>query len=334
MLKKLKKMKIHKKLTAPVTQQMPQNRGKKTMTLLWIFLTATVSAWTCVPSAQAARHAPNPNTAPVLTVQGPPFAYPAAVYCQQRGQKNCIPPQTAQLGYVDLPQQPGVDVSQISPVRLQALRETAISLGAQGALAWRTQQMDATLEVQSVQLNRIYNFNALLINGNVQPPVLSQSNDNLTKDDEHTLRLADKTYRIISNAHFVTVPPTWRTYLTMAYSKPPLPDSTLLPQTPAETNAWNVFIKDGWAQGVTQANEIFSVNLNRLKRDYLGMVLYNKLLRQGMVTAPYVSEANLGVTGDDNEMRINDQVLRITAISKLRPDAVNEWKPVIPSKKN
>lgn len=101
-----------------------------------------------------------------------------------------------------------------------------------------------------------------------------------------------------------------------------------MPKNKEEAAAWNCFIHIGWQQGIELANQIFAANLARLKRDYNGMILYRSLLAQNMVTAPFVSKTELGVTGDANEMRINDRVLRIAAVSQLNTNP-DTWKPAI-----
>ncbi len=47
-----------------------------------------------------------------------------------------------------------------------------------------------------------------------------------------------------------------------------------------------------------------------------------------MVTAPFVSTADLGVTGDAHEMRINDRVLRITETSRLNTNT-SDWRAAL-----
>lgn len=233
----------------------------------------------------------------------------------------------AEMGYVSLGNYvPGSRY--ISPIRLQALRETAIHLGATGALAWRAKHIDAALTKQSTYLSHVFNFQQLLLNHNVLPPVLVEATDLLNLASNDAVRTASKTYKILEQARFVTTAPTWRTYLWMDYKKPTLPNYTLLPKNRAEAAAWNKFIKVGWKEGLQQANDIFSVNLHRLKRDYTGMVLYRKLLAQHIVSAPYVAQADLGVTGNSKQIRINDRVLRITSHSKLQTNS-SKWTPVL-----
>lgn len=231
------------------------------------------------------------------------------------------------VGYVKVNEFPA-SADPINPVRWQALYETALSLGATGALAWRSEQINGSLGQNVTELNKIFDFNQLLLNDNVLPPVLVESDNSLNLASNDSIRLSAKTYRIASPARFVTAAPSWRTFLWMNYSKPNIPDRTLLPKNQAEANAWNRFIREGWQNGIQQANAIFAANLSRLRRDYNGMLLYRKLLTQGMVSAPFVAKADLGVTGDSKEIHIDDRVLRITAHSELQTDS-SKWQPIL-----
>jgi len=237
------------------------------------------------------------------------------------------PDLTADIGYISIPHlPPGGD--QINPIRYAALRESATSLGAQGGLAFEAHQLDHSLADLSIFLDQVFNFNQLLLNHNVLPPVLAQSDNNLNLANNDTLRIASKTYRIIQQAKFVTAPPNWRNYLWMSFDKPTTPDRSLLPTSKPEAEVWDYFLKIGWVNGIKQADAIFTSNLNQLKRDFNGMVLYRQLLVQKMVSAPFVAKAQLGITGDATQMRINDQVLRITAHSQLQTNS-NKWQPVL-----
>ena len=50
-----------------------------------------------------------------------------------------------------------------------------------------------------------------------------------------------------------------------------------------------------------------------------------------MISAPVTASTNLGVTGDENKMRIGDQIMRITALSKLNTKYYENWNPVVSS---
>lgn len=213
-------------------------------------------------------------------------------------------------------------------IRLKAVQDAALSVGAQGGLAWRSHQIDTLLRKEKNSLSRIFNFGPLILRNDVLPPVLVEGDTTLNLANPYTLRLADRVYKIEQPPRFVTAAPTWRDYLWQDFSPPEPPNAVLLPKTAQERTIWNQYVQQGWKAGVEQANQIFAVNLGRLKRDYNGMVLYRELLAQNMVTPPYVGKVNLGVTGGGNIMRINDQVLRITATSQLNPNA-KAWKAIV-----
>jgi defect in organelle trafficking protein DotC len=217
---------------------------------------------------------------------------------------------------------------QVNEMRDDALKDVAMTIAAQSALHYQSLQIDQTLTQTSKTLDTVYNFNGLLLDHNVLPPVLSEARQTLNLDGPESIRLADKTYEIVSQAKFVTVAPTWRDYLWMDYPQPPIPDKGILPHTSLEKKLWAQYSVDGWNEGLAQANQIYSENLSRLERDYKGMLLYRQLRDQNIVSAPFVATTELGVTGGGNNLNVNDQVLRITALPALQPNS-EHWKPAL-----
>ncbi len=213
-------------------------------------------------------------------------------------------------------------------IREMAIKETALSLGAQSALAWRAKYINDQLVNQSRNLDAIYDFNALTLEHNILPPVLLEGRNTLNLADTQTIRIADRTYKVSKQARFITTPPNWRQYLWMDYKKPEYPHATLLPKTKQERQVWCIYIDKGWNNGVDQANIILEESIARIKEDFAGMILYRKLLAMNMVSPPYVSHTDLGVTGDGEEIRIDDRVLRITALPALNVNS-NEWRAAV-----
>lgn len=218
------------------------------------------------------------------------------------------------------------DSAAVNSIRLQALRDTAMTIGAQSGLADKAKQLNVTLEARAQHLSQVFNFDGMMLPHNVLPPVLVEGRDSLNLATEDSIRIADMTYKIENQARFATTAPTWRSYLWMDYKKPPIPDVSLLPKNQDERKVWKRYVDKGWRQGAEQAEAIFKENLARLKRDYSGMILYRKLLAQNIVSAPFVAKTNLGVTGGGSHIRVNDQVLRITALPTLQADS-KRWKP-------
>ena len=221
----------------------------------------------------------------------------------------------------------------ISSLRLGALKSVALAYGTQAGFARRAHEIRQAVETKAPELNRVYDFQGLLLERNVLPPVLVEARNLLSMSGTDTLRLADQTYQIVSQARFVTATPTWRDYLIteLTYTSPS-GSLSLTPRDAAEQRFWDSQVRTGWAAGVAQADQVFQAQLARLDRDYKGMVLYRHLLTRNMVSTPFVGESNLGVTGDGNQITINDRILRITAQPQLETRA-EQWKaPLVPAR--
>ena len=216
----------------------------------------------------------------------------------------------------------------MTAIREQALKEAALSVGAQGALAKRSEEIDTMLAQNSRYLDQIFNFSSLMLPNDVLPPVLLEGDNTVNIADTQTIRISDKMYTIAQQAKFVSVPPTWHDYLWMSFPKPEAPDISILPKNKNEQKTWEIALSVGWKQGSEQGNTIFSDNVARLKRDYEGMILYDKLVLQNMISVPQVANTTLGISGGGDELTVNDQVKRLTSEPSLNPNS-QYWKPTI-----
>lgn len=249
--------------------------------------------------------------------------------CSQHNSLNIDTANLSELESVQVqPLTPANNASGLSGLRVKSLKDSAMSIGAQGGLAWASEQMNVKMNEDSKYLDSIFNFDSMVLSHGVMPPVLEEGDNSLNLADPNTIRVADRTYKIVQQARFATTPPNWREYLFLAYSKPLLPDKTLLPKNNEEQKIWREGIRSGWQKGVEQSYNIFQQNLARLKRDYQGMILYRKLLQEKMISPPFVARTELGVTGDGSDMRVNDQVLRIVALPKLQTNSRN-WQAIV-----
>lgn len=208
-------------------------------------------------------------------------------------------------------------------LRLPAMQEAATAYGARGGLAFATREINRKLEGNSAQLARTYDFQMLMIQGPtgvmVNPPVIVEATDAWESFDAgKTLRVADTVYEIVEQARFSSVAPMWQSYLISNFEEPVAPPNALLPQDEAEKGQWAKWVADGWKKGEEQAGETFQSNLDRLNRDYTGMVRYKTLLEEGKVSAPILAEGNLGNTGSGQDMRVNDRAIRITQDPSLQ----------------
>lgn len=222
----------------------------------------------------------------------------------------------------------GLKKAQTSKIREMALKETALSISAQAGLASRAKLIDEDLTKQTRYLDSVFDFNSLVLEHNILPPVLVEGRNTLNLSDAQTIRISDRTYKVSKQARFITTPPNWRQYIWMDYKQPDYPNLTLLPKTKQERKLWAFYVARGWKNGIEQANVILEESVARIKEDFTGMVLYRKLLAMNMVSPPFVSHTDLGVTGDETEIHIDDRVLRITALPALNVNS-NEWRAAI-----
>lgn len=220
--------------------------------------------------------------------------------------------------------------AEVPPIRASALDESALTFGAQGGLAWRLSQIQSDLKRLERDLDRTFSFAPLIMKGNVLPPVIVGGQDAVKADgDWQTMRIADQIFKIEAPARFITATPTWRDYLRAADpNTPEVPHASVLPKDAAEADLWNASLKKGWESGVKQADEILVAGLVKLKRDYEGMLRYRMLLAMNMVSEPVVATADLGVTGNGQQVSIRDRVLRITVNPSLETDP-KRWSAVV-----
>lgn len=220
------------------------------------------------------------------------------------------------------------DVSEGS-LRMQAVKEAAQELGLQSGLAAEAKIINRILEKHAPQLDNIFDFNLLLYKENILPPVIVEEGNTLKiSHDGNTIRLGGHTYKILQQVRFVTTPPTWRDYLWEAFSKPELPPAALLPTNDNEKAVWKTTIRSAWQEGEKQAISIFQINLNRLVRDYTGMILYKELLVENLVSPYVMNKKYTGITGDKNQMTIDNQLWHIAVHPELQLHS-KFWQPAL-----
>jgi defect-in-organelle-trafficking protein DotC len=221
----------------------------------------------------------------------------------------------------------------ISEMRSQAITEIAFALGSSGGLAERMKQIKLEIDGHASELDRLFDFSKMTVDNGVLSPVLIEGDSNYAQNSTEQVRIADKIYKIDTPAKFVSVYPTWRSYLRFAYPSYEMPSNAYLPKNSAEKVVWDRAVNEGWQKGMQQANSIFESSFNRLEKDYKGMIKYKILLAEGLITPTIIAKQNLGVTGGGKEMAINDQIFRISDHSALNPNK-KSWKVEYPVTNN
>lgn len=218
-------------------------------------------------------------------------------------------------------------------IRGDAIKEAAWSYGARGGLAYRTFTIQRRIAELDNVLTKTFDFRTLLLKAPsglmIEPPIITDAQKAvLVAGGGQSAAVADRIIRINRIARIVTAPRDWRLYLERDWGKVEPPPAALLPRDIAERESWRKFVKEGWDAGVTQADETFQADLDRMTTDYVGMVRYRELLAQGMVSAPFAMHEDRGITGGGAEMRIGDRGITITGQSTLIPRS-EKWQSTL-----
>ena len=231
----------------------------------------------------------------------------------------------------------GEDAQAISIVRETALREVALTVGAQAGLKSRSCEIAVAVHKESDQLDARFRFNSLMMGAGMLPPVISEARDTVARE-RTVMRIASIAYRFDEPAMLVDTPPTWRNWLysgldvaqCSAPTTLPSLSSQLRPQNDVERRFVKTELEKAFAAGRQQAQNIFDANLARLERTHRGMRRYFELFERGMVSAPQIVSATDVVSLDDpNTMIVGNTVIRIARDSGfvVRDE---EWKPLAP----
>ncbi len=221
-------------------------------------------------------------------------------------------------------------------LRQRALRQEALTIGAQGGLYYRSLQINRTLTRVAPLLNGVFSFAPLMIHGSVLPPVIARVSP-VEHLDASALSLVQvrAVYRILSPARIVSVTPTWRTWLWMPTRKPRPQDIplALLPHSAAEQKAWAHNVDRGWVAGIRQGDFLFRERVRRLKRAILGRLLFLRLANAGFVSVPHLAVGRYGIQVGSHVLRDGVRLFRVTAPARFL--ATPGWRaPVLsPSKR-
>lgn len=204
----------------------------------------------------------------------------------------------------------------------QAGKEVGYNIGF-----WKRGSMLQTVAKRTERsLDRIWTFNRLMMaKGRVVPPVISKADDSLLLSDD-TINISNVVYIIKKQAYITTNPPSWEDYL-LADSFYPVNlsdiDKSTLPITKDDIAVWKRNVLEGFKDGVRDAELTMVFRLKSLREDFIGMTRYHILLEQGMITRPFTTVNNLGITGNNgSEMRVGERIIRL----EVKPTLVQNTK--------
>ena len=226
--------------------------------------------------------------------------------------------------------EPGPDVPFAAEKRASAVRLAALGFGARAGLARRTWEIAAMLDRHGPKLSAIYRFGDLVLREDgftVLPPVVAETRRAFRLEPAGTgAASARRVLRILEPARLVSAAPDWRDWLERSWLPAEPPAAVLFPRDSREDARWRRLLAEGWAKGMALADDIFAADLDRLNRTFEGVVLWHRLNRAGMLTAPGMEVEWAGVSGHESLMRIGAASTRIARQARFELDA-GRWAP-------
>lgn len=206
-------------------------------------------------------------------------------------------------------------------LRDDAVREEAFAAGAQRGLSARTTSLYGLLESMAGELDSLFNFK-ILMDDKIMPPVITEAKETFVQEgDGQSARASQRTWEILVPAKILAQPPNWRDYIMTFVPEPSHVDSVFLPRNDRETKLWEKSFCDGYNEGFAQGNLAFTENLNRLTRDFLGIIRFQILAAQNIISKPVMEEGRLGITSQGKRMFVDDRVYKITTPSGWQTSA-------------
>lgn len=202
--------------------------------------------------------------------------------------------------------------------RSKALFNTALSVGVKAGLAWQINNIEKVIQRRARELDTIYDFGHLLIQDRVVPPVITEARDLYNQDGDYAFRLSGAYYTIENQARFSSVAPNWRAYLSFPESS--VDRSSLISMFPRDDNeeeVWRLAVADGWKQGVEQANLMLEYGMDRMNRDFTGMIRFHTFVMEGKITMPAIAFDQIPVTKSGSTMAIDESIFRITTLPEF-----------------
>lgn len=207
-------------------------------------------------------------------------------------------------------------------LRLQSIFNFARTTAIKASINSNLNQFDEIIKTNERELDAIYNFQALMIGDRVVPPVITEARNLYNQLGKDQIRLSSAIYNIDQQAYFSSTPPNWRSYLNFKNEQSAFEAYTYLggdlaPKNSAEREVWEQATYEGWAVGQQEANKIIAQSMQRLNKDYIGMIRFHELETQGRITMPIVNQYDLYDSNSGDRMVLNEQLLKINVLPQF-----------------
>lgn len=216
--------------------------------------------------------------------------------------------------------------------RLKAILESAYQYALKKGVEAEMKLIRNSINKNERNLDAIYNFNVLIINDRVIPPVITEARDLVQNKSYDSLNTTAAIYKIEKQASFSTRAPNWRQYLTFPESNYKVdlaetPTKSIMPKGSREKALWDEQTVKGFREGQQQAQNLFKHALNRLNTDYTGMVRFHTFVIEGKVSMPSITRKDLAITNSNSVMTLDQKLLQIRTLPSFDSQMLkwNTW---------
>ena len=253
------------------------------------------------------------------------------------GREDVTQPPASLSGLQALRQSRGepVGTDESRRMREQALRESAATLGARHGFVLRMREMRNALESQADVLEQGFNYGAVMRmsgEGEVAAFLLPASVRAVGAQVDvqaggRSVQMADQTYEMLRPSVMLGGPPSWRDFLLPELQERlEVPDDALLPGNARERRQWRKWVQEGWWAGVAQADREMRDRVRALRLDYVGVVRYLRLVREGKMTAIVADSSTIPVAGgEDARMVIRQTMHRLVQDARFNTE-MEQWR--------
>lgn len=204
-------------------------------------------------------------------------------------------------------------------MKLKAMYDLSKNIAIRAAMRSQLQSFEKDINQYSRQLDAIYNFSPLMIQGRVVPPVIAEAHNLYNQPNANQIRLSKAIYSIEKQAYFSSTAPNWRNYLKFsneasAFEKYTYSGGYMEPKSQKEKEVWEKGTIEGWRLGIEQANVVLSQSFDRLNTDYIGMIRFHRFVIEGKINMPVINQYNLYDTNSGDKMVLDEQLLKIQVL--------------------
>lgn len=216
-----------------------------------------------------------------------------------------------------------IEKEMANDVRLKAIADYAKQVAMQVSMRTGMKNINDVLDRHSRQLDAIYDFQPLMIHSKVVPPVVTEAVDLYNQSGAMQIRLTDRVYDIVSQARISSTAPNWRDYLNFpkesdAYNDYIYMTAGMKPETGLEKKIWEQATKEGWDIGIAQSNTVLLEAMDRLNRDYVGMIRFHRLVAEGKLDMPAISSYELYDNSNGTRMLMGETLFQITSLPQFK----------------